>query len=79
VPAKYCKPAREARKFPQNFVATTRKLGYLPPQFSRLFWGEQPPFTPIGRGGRYFFVEEEENGQRSRSSCESFREAASNA
>src|SRR2546430_5177376 len=23
--------------------------------FGRLFWGEQPPFTPIGRGGRYFF------------------------
>jgi len=23
--------------------------------FLRLFWGEQPPFTPIGRGGRYFF------------------------
>src|SRR5207249_160608 len=24
-------------------------------RLSRLFWGEQPPFTPIGRGGRYFF------------------------
>src|SRR6266568_1504453 len=23
---------------------------------SGLFWGEQPPFTPIGYGGRYFFV-----------------------
>ena len=22
--------------------------------FLRLFWGEQPPFTPIGCGGRYF-------------------------
>src|ERR1700737_3850548 len=20
-----------------------------------MFWGEQPPFTSIGRGGRYFF------------------------
>src|SRR5262249_5489760 len=25
-------------------------------RFSRLFWGEQPPFTSIGRGGRYFFA-----------------------
>ncbi len=21
-----------------------------------LFWGEQPPFTSFGRGGRYFFA-----------------------
>jgi hypothetical protein len=23
--------------------------------FEKLFWGEQPPFMPCGRGGRYFF------------------------
>jgi hypothetical protein len=27
-------------------------------QIYKLFWGEQPPFTPIGRGGRYFFKDE---------------------
>jgi hypothetical protein len=33
-------------------------------QFFRLFWGEQPPFTPIGRGGRYFFGASKENVQQ---------------
>jgi hypothetical protein len=39
----------------ENFVATAVKVGYYDSSFSRVFWGEQPPFTPIGRGGRYFF------------------------
>ena len=37
------------------FVATTAKLVYLLRSFGRLFWGEQPPFTPLGCGGRYLF------------------------
>jgi len=36
-------------------VAASKKLGYFIRSFGRLFWGEQPPFTSIGRGGRYFF------------------------
>jgi hypothetical protein len=28
IAANYCKAAWTSRKFPQNFVATTRKLGY---------------------------------------------------
>jgi hypothetical protein len=47
----------------QNFVATTRKLDYLQRSFPRLFWGEQPPFTSIGRGGRYFFDDENPNDE----------------
>jgi hypothetical protein len=39
----------------ENFVATAAKVGYYEPSFPRVFWGEQPPFTSIGRGGRYFF------------------------
>src|SRR5712692_8644862 len=53
-----CKPGRPSHKFTQNFVATARKLDYLQRSFPRLFWGEQPPFTSIGRGGRYFFDDE---------------------
>src|ERR1700704_1670425 len=37
------------------FVARTAKLVYLLRSFGRLFWGEQPPFTPLGCGGRYLF------------------------
>jgi hypothetical protein len=33
--------------------------------FQRLFWGEQPPFTSIGRGGRYFFGVKKSNARRS--------------
>src|ERR1044071_3748230 len=29
-----------------------------------MFWGEQPPFTPIGRGGRYFFGDQTSISQR---------------
>jgi hypothetical protein len=42
----------------ENFVATAGKLGYYEASFQRVFWGEQPPFTPLGRGGRYFFNDE---------------------
>jgi hypothetical protein len=44
------------RKGGENFVATAAKVGYYEPSFPRVFWGEQPPFTSIGRGGRYFFA-----------------------
>jgi hypothetical protein len=40
------------KKFVENFVASGRNLAYRLESFLRLFWGEQPPFTPIGRGGR---------------------------
>jgi hypothetical protein len=40
------------KKFVENFVAGGRNLAYRLQSFLRLFWGEQPPFTPIGRGGR---------------------------
>jgi len=40
------------RKFFENFVASGRNLAYRLGSFLRLFWGEQPPFMPIGRGGR---------------------------
>jgi hypothetical protein len=36
-----------------------------------LFWGEQPPFTSLGRGGRYFSGDEKKT-----SNSESFREQA---
>jgi hypothetical protein len=38
-----------------NFCCGIDQARLLAPQLYKLFWGEQPPFTPIGRGGRYFF------------------------
>src|SRR6266480_2833660 len=38
-----------------NFCCDQPQARLVASKFSRLFWGEQPPFTPIGRGGRYFF------------------------
>src|SRR6266513_1191158 len=38
-----------------NFFCDQPQARLVASKFSRLFWGEQPPFTPIGRGGRYFF------------------------
>jgi hypothetical protein len=29
----------------------------------RLFWGEQPPFTPFWCGGRYFFLAKKQAGE----------------
>lgn len=39
----------------EKVVATPEELAYYVRSFGRLFWGEQPPFTSFGRGGRYFF------------------------
>jgi len=40
----------------EKFVAAHCKHAYFVRSFGRLFWGEQPPFTSFGRGGRYFFA-----------------------
>ena len=44
----------KSHKKEKKFVATALKLGYRSAD-KKMFWGEQPPFTSIGRGGRYFF------------------------
>jgi hypothetical protein len=44
-----------SQNFLKKIVARPRQLRYFHRSFERLFWGEQPPFTPSGRGGRYFF------------------------
>jgi hypothetical protein len=54
----YGKYSGPSHGFPQKFVATAENLAYYVGSFGRLFWGEQPPFTPFGRGGRYFFNDE---------------------
>src|SRR5262245_16479311 len=42
----------------------------LAPQLYKLFWGEQPPFTSIGRGGRYFFGDNRSKRQLSTSNLQ---------
>ncbi len=41
-----------------NFCCGSAEARLLAAQLYKLFWGEQPPFTPIGCGGRYFFKAE---------------------
>src|ERR1700746_1979318 len=53
-----CKVRNIVRQFPANCCCLRRDPRLLASQFSRLFWGEQPPFASIGRGGRYFFNDE---------------------
>jgi hypothetical protein len=41
-----------AANFSDKICCDLMEARLVAPSFSRLFWGEQPPFTPIGRGGR---------------------------
>src|SRR5437762_11687019 len=50
-----------------NFCCDQPQARLVASKFSRLFWGEQPPFTPIGRGGRYFFGAEQKTSNAERS------------
>src|SRR5438477_3229673 len=49
-----------------NFCCDQPQARLVASKFSRLFWGEQPPFTPIGRGGRYFFGEKKKTSNSER-------------
>jgi len=46
---------KAALKFLAKICCYHSQARLLTRRFPRLFWGEQPPFTSIGRGGRYFF------------------------
>src|SRR5438270_7372691 len=50
-----CKVRCFRRHFLAKYCCHRNEPRLLAPQFSRLFWGEQPPFASIGRGGRYSF------------------------
>src|ERR1700746_1840228 len=51
-------PGGNSRRKLSEICCDWPEAGLVASKFSRMFWGEQPPFTPIACGGRYFFDHE---------------------